>query len=76
MQKAAVLGIGQIKVQEHWDKSLRELAGEAALFALEDAGLNRVDGIFVSNMLSGTANKQAQLGTLIADWIGLKYSKT
>jgi len=76
MQKSAVLGIGQIKVQEHWDKSLRELAGEATLFALEDAGLNRVDGIFVSNMLSGTANKQAQLGALIADWIGLKYSES
>ena len=37
MDIPAVLGIGQIKIAEHWDKSLRELAGEAAFLAMEDA---------------------------------------
>ena len=37
MREIAVIGIGQTKVDEHWDKSMRELAGEAALAALADA---------------------------------------
>ena len=31
MREVAVIGIGQTKVQENWDKSLRDLAGEAVL---------------------------------------------
>ncbi len=75
MQEVAVIGIGQTKVDEHWDKSLRELAGDAALAAMHDARVNRVDSVFVGNMMSGTANLQAQLGALIADWIGQRYSE-
>lgn len=74
MREIAVIGIGQTKVGEHWKKSLRELAGEAALNAFQDAGINRVDGVFVGNMMSGSANRQLQLGAFIADWIGVRYS--
>jgi acetyl-CoA C-acetyltransferase len=31
MREVAILGIGQTPVDEHWDKSLKELAGEAIL---------------------------------------------
>ncbi len=71
MRSIAILGIGQTKIDEHWDKSLKELAGEAAFRALEDAGLTRVDALFVGNMLSPLIDGQNQLGTLIADWVGL-----
>jgi len=76
MQKAFVKGIGQIKVTEHWDKSLRDMAGEAAILALEDAGISQVDGIFIGNMLSGPATKQIHLGALIADWLGLTNTES
>jgi acetyl-CoA C-acetyltransferase len=72
MRQVAILGIGQTKVDEHWDYSLRELAGFAALDALHDAGLERVDSIFVGNMLSGMVSGQHHLGSLVADWIGLR----
>ena len=39
MREVAVIGIGQTRVEEEWGKSLRELAGEAVLAALQDAGL-------------------------------------
>ncbi|PKN90675.1 MAG: acetyl-CoA acetyltransferase, partial [Chloroflexi bacterium HGW-Chloroflexi-7] len=39
MREVAVIGIGQVKVEENWEKSLRELAGDAALSALLDSGL-------------------------------------
>jgi acetyl-CoA C-acetyltransferase len=71
MRQVAILGIGQIKVDEHWDLSLRELGGNAAFAALQDAGLDVVDSLFVGNMLSSMVSGQNQLGTFFSDWIGL-----
>lgn len=75
MREVAILGIGQTQVDEHWDKSLRVLAGEAMLSALADARRESVDGLFVGNMLSSTANHQQHLGALLADWVGLHYAE-
>ncbi len=72
MRQVAIIGIGQIEIDEHWDKSLRVLAGEAVFAALADAGREQVDGLFVGNMLSGPLNRQENLGVLIADWVGLR----
>lgn len=59
-------------VDEQWEKSLREVAGEAVFSALLDAGREHVDGIFVGNMLSGILSRQENLGALVADWVGLR----
>jgi acetyl-CoA C-acetyltransferase len=75
MREVAVLGIGQTKVDEHWDKSLRELAGEAVLAALNDAGVTSAEGLFVGNMMGGSANHQQHLGAYIADWVGMRYAE-
>ena len=71
MRQVAILGIGQIKVDEHWDLSLRELGGNAAFAAMQDAGMDKVDALFVGNMLSPMVSGQNQLGTYFSDWIGL-----
>jgi acetyl-CoA C-acetyltransferase len=71
MRKVAILGIGQTKVDEHWDKSLRELGGDAAFAAMQDAGMESVDALYVGNMLSSMISGQNQLGTFFGDWIGL-----
>jgi acetyl-CoA C-acetyltransferase len=75
MRDVAVIGIGQTKVSEHWDKSLRELAGEAALGAMMEGQVAHVDSIYVGNMLSNVANFQAQLGSMVADWIGQRFTE-
>jgi acetyl-CoA C-acetyltransferase len=75
MREVAIIGIGQTQVEEHWDKSLRILAGEAILEAMADARRESVDALFVGNMLSGSANHQQHLGALIADWVGLRYTE-
>ena len=71
MRKVAILGIGQIKVDEHWDLSLRELGGNAAFAAMQDSGMDQVEALFVGNMLSPLVSGQNQLGTFFSDWIGL-----
>src|SRR3990172_9702769 len=72
MREVAILGVGQTPIAEHWEKSLRVLAGEAILAALNDAHIDRADGLFVGNMLSGILNRQENLGALVADWVGLR----
>src|SRR5512140_1275723 len=71
MRKIAILGIGQTAIGEQWDKSLREIGGEAALAAMRDAGVEKVDALFVGNMLSPLIDSQNQLGAYFADWVGL-----
>jgi acetyl-CoA C-acetyltransferase len=71
MREVAILGIGQTPVDEHWDKSLKELAGEAIFAALNDAQRDTAEALFIGNMLSGILSKQENLGSLISDWIGI-----
>jgi acetyl-CoA C-acetyltransferase len=71
MRKVAILGIGQTKIDEHWDLSLREIGGNAAFAAMQDGGMDKVEALFVGNMLSPLVDGQNQLGTFFSDWIGL-----
>ena len=71
MRKVAIQGIGQTVISEHWNISLKELAGNAIAAALDDAGRESVDGLFIGNMLSGSLNHQENLGALIPDWASL-----
>lgn len=73
MRKVYISGTGQVPVSENWDKSLKELAGDAALLAMEDADIGYPDALFVGNMMAITANKQAQLGTMMSDWLGFHH---
>ena len=73
MKKVYISGLGQVPVTENWEKSLKELAGDAALLAMEDAAIGYPDALFVGNMMAITANKQAQLGTLMSDWLGFHH---
>ena len=70
MREVAILGVGQTPVREHWDISLRALAVEAGRAALADAGVDRVDAIYVSNMNSDRLVGQRHLGPLVADYLG------
>ena len=72
MREVAIIGIGQTRVHEHWQLSIRDLAGEAIFAALKDAGRENFDALFSGNMLSGLIDQQNNLGSVIADWIGFK----
>jgi len=71
MSDIVIAGIGQTPVEEHWDKSLRELAFSALEEAILDSGGLRPQALFVANMLAPQLSHQAHLGALIADFAGL-----
>ncbi len=71
MERPVIIGVGMTPVGEHWRLSLRELAVEALLNAMDDAGVDAVDSLYVGNMISGSFVEQENLGALIADWAGL-----
>jgi acetyl-CoA C-acetyltransferase len=71
MRDAAIIGIGQTPVGEHWDASLRSLAADAVGAALSDGGISQVDALYVGNAYGATVSSQSHLGALIADFAGL-----
>ena len=72
MRSVAILGIGQTIIDEQWEKSIRDIAADAVINAMHDAGRETVEGVFVGNMMSGIINGQTALGPLVADWAGLR----
>ena len=40
MRKVGIVGIGQVPVAEHWDRSLRDLSTDAVISALHDAAVS------------------------------------
>src|SRR5512141_1339331 len=72
MRDVSIIGIGQVDVGEHWDKSLRELGYFALNAAMRDAKVERIDSLYVGNMLSGELTGQEHIGAMIADFAGLR----
>jgi acetyl-CoA C-acetyltransferase len=72
MPDVAIIGAGQIPVGEHWESGLRALAAQAIEAALDDAGINQVDALYLGNAYGGTASSQTHLGALVADYTGLE----
>lgn len=71
MHDVAIIGLGQTPVNEHWDRSLRELAAEAVHAAVDSAGDVLIDALYVANAYGGPISSQTHLGALIADYTGL-----
>ncbi|MBU0637822.1 MAG: thiolase domain-containing protein [Planctomycetes bacterium] len=70
MRDVAIVGVGMTKFGELWNSSLRDLGVEAALNAIDDAGCDKLDTMWVGCMSGGMFNGQEHLGPLIADYLG------
>jgi acetyl-CoA C-acetyltransferase len=71
MSEVVIAGIGQVPVGEQWDVSLRSLATNAILAAIEDAGGIRPQALYIGNFLGPVVSHQANLGALLVDNSGL-----
>ncbi len=72
MSEIVIAGIGMTPVGEHWAASLRELALEAIEKALHEAEGLRPQAVFVANMHAPVLSRQANVGTLVADFAGFR----
>jgi acetyl-CoA C-acetyltransferase len=70
MREVAVIGVGMTKWGELWEKSLRDIFVETALVALDDAGVDRIDSMYVGSMSSGIFVGQEHIASLLADYLG------
>jgi len=70
MKDVAVIGIGMNRWGELWQKSIRDLIAESALLALEDAGIDRVEAMYIGCMSSGLFTDQEHLGAIAPDYTG------
>jgi acetyl-CoA C-acetyltransferase len=73
MKEVAIIGIGMTDWGELWEKSLRDIAVEAALNCLKDAGVDKVDAITVGAMSGGLFNAQEHVAPLVADYLGQRF---
>jgi len=71
MRDVAVIGIGMNKWGEAWNKSLEEIFVAAALDAIKDSGVDKVDSMYVGCMTSGLFNQQEHLASKLSDYSGL-----
>ncbi|MCK4645055.1 MAG: thiolase domain-containing protein [Candidatus Aminicenantes bacterium] len=70
MRDVAVIGVGITKWGELWEKSLRDIFVETALLALDDAGIDRIESMYVGCMSSGLFVGQEHIASLLADYLG------
>jgi acetyl-CoA C-acetyltransferase len=70
MRDVAVIGVGVNKWGELWEKSLRDIYVEAALKAMDDAGVDRIESLYVGCMAPGLFTGQEHLASLLADYLG------
>jgi len=70
LHDVAIIGVGMTPVTSGSGKSLTDLFVEAATQAIEDAGVDRIDSMYVGNMMSGFLQNQEHLGALMVTAMG------
>ncbi len=73
MRDVAIIGIGETKIGELWNQSLRELGIHAGLGAIRDAGVTgeEIEKMYIGNMSAGRLINQEHIAPMIADYAGL-----
>jgi acetyl-CoA C-acetyltransferase len=70
MRDVAIIGVGMTRFGELWNQSLRDMFAEAALKAMENAGVKKLDSLYVGAMSSGLYVYQEHLASVMTDYIG------
>mgnify|MGYP001572346762 CR=1 FL=1 len=71
MREVAIIGIGINKWGELWEKSLRDIFVEAALKAMDDCKVSKIDGMYIGCMSCGIFTGQEHLASLLPEYLGL-----
>jgi acetyl-CoA C-acetyltransferase len=71
MRDVVVIGAGMTKFGELWGKSIKDIFVEAATKAIDDAGVDHIDSMYVGAMSPGLFVGQEHLGAVMADYLGV-----
>ncbi len=71
MRDVAIIGAGMTKFGELWNQSFRNLFVEAALGAIDDAGVDHIDSMYIGTMSGGLFVGQEHIGSIMADYLGV-----
>lgn len=71
MRDVAIVGVGIHKWGELWNMSLRDMFALAGSRAIEDAGIDHIDSMYIGCMSSGLFTAQEHLASLLADYLGV-----
>jgi acetyl-CoA C-acetyltransferase len=71
MRDVAVIGFGMTQFGELWNKSIKDIFVEAALKAIENAGVDHIDSMYVGAMSGGLFVGQEHLAAVMADYLGM-----
>lgn len=71
MRDVAIIGVGMNKWGELWNKSIHDIFVEAALEAIDDAGVDHIDSMYIGCMSSGLFAGQEHIASLMADYLGV-----
>ena len=74
MRKVAVIGIGMTRFKSHWNKDIIDLALEAGVKAIQDAGIHQKDvqALYGGTMSGGLFSNQEHLSSMLSDQMGFK----
>ncbi len=70
-REVAIIGVGMNKWGELWDKSINDIFVETALQAIDDAGVDHIDAMYVGCMSSGLFAGQEHIASLMSDYLGM-----
>jgi acetyl-CoA C-acetyltransferase len=73
MRDVAIIGVGMKKWGELWEQSMRDMFVDSALDAIQDAGVDHLDSMYVGCMSGGLFVGQEHLGALMADYLGQRH---
>jgi acetyl-CoA C-acetyltransferase len=71
MRDVYVIGAGMTNFGELWGMSIKDIFVEAAMKAIENSGVDRIDSMYVGAMSSGLFAEQEHLGAVMADYLGV-----
>lgn len=71
MNNVAIIGTGMTDFGELWKQSLRDLFTEAALLAIDDAGVDHIDSMYIGAMSPGLFIGQEHIASMLADYLGM-----
>ncbi|KAA3631402.1 MAG: thiolase domain-containing protein [Calditrichaeota bacterium] len=72
MRTVCIVGVGLSNWGEVWKESFRDLHTSAALKAIESAGVDHLDSLYVGCMSGGLFVGQEHLASLLTDYMGMR----